>query len=274
MMLLVQEENTINTMQFTRFVIISHLRSGTHLLRTLLESHPGIVCQTEVFNSDNPNLPYPLSTPVEAILNEWVYRDFPPQIKCAGFVLQAYHPGGLKAFPGIRENPGWSEIWTRLQQMPDLKVIHLRRKNGLRRHLSHIMARQTGTWHHWDPAKVNDVTHIEKPLLQNHSGSPRPQVKLQAEQLRLDFEEVDQLHQRINSLFSSGLYFPLVYEDLVAEPERWGAELLGFLGVAPRELKAAVRKLENRPLSTSIENFDTLKQDFIGTPWQDYFEEI
>lgn len=260
-------------MQFTRFVIISHLRSGTHLLRTLLESHPEIVCQTEVFNSDNPNLPYPLSTPVDTILTDWVFKDFPTQIKCAGFVLQAYHPGGLKAFPGIRENPEWSEVWARLQQMPDLKVIHLRRKNGLRRHLSHTMARQTGTWHHWDPTKVNQVSHIEKPILKADADDPRPQVRLQPERLRLDFDEVDQLHQRVNTLFGNGQYFSLTYEDLAAEPDRCGAELLGFLGVSPRELKAAVKKLENRSLNSSIENFESLKQEFAGTPWQGFFEE-
>ena len=260
-------------MQYTRFVIISHLRSGTHLLRTLLESHPGIVCQTEVFNSDNPNLPYPLSTPVDTVLNDWVFRDFPPETECAGFVLQAYHPGGLKAFPGIRENALWSEIWTRLQHMPDLKVIHLRRRNGLRRHLSHLMARRTGTWHHWDPEQVNEVTHLEKPVLQKPDAATRPRLRLDAERLRLDFEEVDQLHRRVTTLFGGGMYFPLVYEELAADPERWGAELLRFLGLAPQALKSAVSKLEKRPLRDSIENFDELKRAFSGTPWQGYFED-
>jgi len=260
-------------MKYTPFVIISHLRSGTHLLRTLLESHPGIVCQTEVFNSDNPNLPYPLSTPVDAILDDWVFKDFPPEVECAGFVLQAYHPGGLRAFPGIRENALWSEIWTRLQHMPDLKVIHLRRGNGLRRHLSHILARRTGTWHDWDPIRVNEVTHIEKPVLQEPRAATRPRVRLDPERLRIDFEEVDQLHRRVHDLFGGGLYFPLVYEELAADPEQWGEELLHFLGLAPYTLKAAVRKLEKRSLRSSIDNFDELKQEFYSTPWQDFFEE-
>ena len=136
------------------------------------------------------------------------------------------------------------------------------------------MARQTGTWHHWDDTKVNDVTHIEKPVLQDHPGTTdKPRVQLQTERLRLDFEEVDQLHQRVETLFGNGNYFPLVYEDLIAKPDKWGAEMLRFLGVEERELKAAVKKLENRPLSTSIENFEALKQDFIDTPWQGFFEE-
>jgi hypothetical protein len=258
---------------YTRFVIISHLRSGTHLLRTLLESHPGLVCQTEVFNSDNPNLPYSLSTPVDDILSEWVFPDFPSQVQCAGFVLQAYHPGGLKAFPGIRENPSWSEIWPRLQGEPDLKVIHLRRQNGLRRHLSHILARRTGTWHHWDPVQVQKVSHIQAPVLREPKGEERPRVQLDSERLRIDFEEVEHLHQRVEGLFGQGMYYPLSYEQLIAEPEKQGADLLRFLDVAPKPLKAAVRKLESRPLYLSIENYEALSQKFVGTPWQSYFEE-
>jgi len=258
---------------YTRFVIISHLRSGTHLLRTLLESHPSLVCQTEVFNSDNPNLPYPLSTSVSEILGKWVYPEFPARIQGAGFVLQAYHPGGLQAFPGIRENPAWSDIWPKLQGMSDLKVIHLRRENGLRRHLSHVLARRTGTWHNWDPVRVHQVSHIEAPVVQEPTQSARPCVRLDPERLQIDFEEVDHLHRRVESLFGGGAYFSLSYEQLIAAQEKQGARLLRFLGVAPGQLKAAVRKLENRALDLSIENYQALKQHFAGTPWQHYFDE-
>lgn len=260
-------------MSYTRFVIISHLRSGTHLLRTLLESHPGLVCQSEVFNSDNPNLPYPLSTPVNDILAKWVFPEFPAQIRCAGFVLQAYHPGGLTAFPGIRENPSWSEIWSSLKRMPGLKVIHLRRENGLRRHLSHVLARRTGTWHNWDPIQVQAVSHLETPVLLKPGQAARPLVQLDANCLRTDFEEVDHLHQRVESLFGTGAYFSLTYEQLIAETQWQGEKLLRFLGVNPRHLKTAVRKLENRPLYLCIENYEALKQTFTGTRWERYFEE-
>ena len=137
-------------MNYQRFVIISYLRSGTHLLRTALESHPSIRCQTEVFNSDNPNLPYGLETPTQAVLDKWVYSNIAPEISRVGFVLQAYHPNALKAFPGIRANPRWSNIWDILMSMPDLKVIHLRRRNLLRRHLSHVQARASDQWHNWN----------------------------------------------------------------------------------------------------------------------------
>lgn len=262
-------------MSYTRFVIISHLRSGTHLLRTMLESHLEIVCQTEVFNSDNQNLPYALSTPTSEVLDRWVFRDFPEPITCTGFVLQAYHPGGLKAFPGIRENPHWADIWPRLQNMSGLRVIHLRRDNLLRRYLSHMMARATGNWHHWDRDRVSTVSHIEKPSIQGRDANNRPPIKIDAENLKLDFEEVEELHQqveqRFGQQFGQGAYLPLSYEQLCSEPTRMAGQLLQFLGVAVAPLQAAVNKIEDRQLEASIENYAELKQAFVNTRWQAFF---
>ncbi|MCG6863124.1 MAG: hypothetical protein LJE70_17900 [Chromatiaceae bacterium] len=258
-------------MAYTRFVIVSHLRSGTHLLRTMLESHPQIVCQTEVFNSDNPNLPYPLSTATREILERWVYRPFPEEIHCAGFVLQAYHPFGLKAFPGIRENPLWADVWPLLEGTSGLRVIHLRRANLLRRHLSHILARKTGSWHDWDSDRVWNVSHIQQPSLRKPDRPSRPSVRLDPDRLRLDFEDVERLHRRVVFRFRHTPYFPLSYEDLCADPGKVGDELLSFLGVGVEALHPAVAKLENRPLAVSIENYDELRRAFAATRWQSFF---
>lgn len=261
------------TLAYTRFVIVSHLRCGTHMLRTMLESHPQIVCQSEVFNSDNPNLPYPLSTPTSEVLERWVYRPFPDAILCVGFVLQAYHPFGLKAFPGIRENPLWADIWPLLENTPGLRVIHLRRENLLRRHLSHILARKTGSWHQWDRDRALQVSHLERPPLVEPDRARRPPVRLEPDRLRLDFEEIEGLHRRVAHRFGDGAYLALRYEDLCSDPNRVGRALLSFLKVAASSLCPAVEKLEYRPLSASIENYEELRRAFSGTRWQRFFED-
>jgi hypothetical protein len=237
----------------------------------MLESHPEIVCQTEVFNSDNQNLPFSLSTPTHEILDRFVFRDFPASVTCAGFVLQAYHPWGLKAFPGIRENPAWADIWPRLQSMPGLRVIHLQRENLLRRHLSHILARRTGHWHDWDRERVSAVSHIEEPVLNSPDSNARPMLTLDGKRLKLDFVEVEELHQQVKSRFEQGEYFELSYEQLCAEPIRMGRRLLQFLGVAAAPLQAAVTKLEDRHLDASIENYRELAQAFANTRWRTFF---
>lgn len=260
-------------MSYTRFVIISHLRCGTHMLRTMLESHREIVCQSEVFNSDSRNLPYPLTTPTREVLNRWVYRPLPAKTRCVGFVLQAYHPFGLRAFPGIRENPLWGDIWALLEGMPGLRVIHLRRENLLRRHLSHVLARKTGSWHDWDRERVWNVSHMEQPSIGDLNRLSRPSVRLDPKTLQLDFEDIEQLHRRVTHRFRDAAYFPLRYEDLCADPGRVGGDLLRFLGAKARPLCPAVEKIEQRPLDVSIENYEELRGTFTGTRWQSFFED-
>ena len=82
------------TRPYRPFVLISHLRSGTHMLRTALDSHPQIRCQAEPFNANSPNLPYPSDTSTQDILNGWVFPSQPEEIQAVGFVLHSYHPGG------------------------------------------------------------------------------------------------------------------------------------------------------------------------------------
>ncbi len=258
---------------YTRFVIISHLRSGTHLLRTLLESHPALVCQSEVFNSDDPQLPYPLSTPTQEILDGWVYRDFGPEVSAAGFVVQIYHPFGLAAFPGIRHNPAWGDIWSILQAMPDLHVIHLLRENGLRRHLSHVLARKTGQWHDWDEDRLGQVTHLHAPKASHSPAGPRPAVALDRDRLEADFREVEALHAAVTRRFSGSRYFQLSYEQMCADPETIGADLLAFIGLPPCPLSPAVSKLESRPLAQSISNYPELHAAFQETRWAHFFED-
>jgi hypothetical protein len=260
-------------MRYSKFVIVSHLRSGTHLLRTALESHPAIVCQTEVFNSDNPNLPYPLSTPTSRILGDWVFRNFSPEVERVGFVLQVYHPWGLKAFPGIRANPVWGDVWSQLAAMPDLRVIHLRRDNLLRRHLSHVMARKTGNWHAWVPDTVDKVTHLGAvPRVGATRSHPGP-VRLDHERLVVDFEETEQLHRLAAERFSYHPVYSLSYEALCRDFHGVCDRVQTFLGVHPIRMTAAVTKLEQRSLAESIVNYDALKRRFSGSRWQAFFDD-
>ena len=261
-------------MSYRRFVIVSYLRSGTHWLRTALESHPAIVCQTEVFNSDNPRLPYPLETPTEAILAQWVYRAFPMTVQRVGFVLQAYHPYALQAFPGIRSNPHWGNVWSILAEMKDLQVIQLRRQNLLRRHLSHVMARQTGQWHYWERDRANQVTHLAPPPPEQIGTLTRSNiaVRLDPVQLQIDFEEVERWQSRACELLGQHPILQISYEQLCQDFALTCDRVLQFLELEPRPLTAAVKKLENRPLVDSIVNYAELVAHFAHTERACFFE--
>lgn len=261
-------------MSYQSFVVISYLRSGTHLLRTALESHPEIVCQTEVFNSDNPNIPYPLSMPTQEVLDKWVNCNIDSKVDHVGFVLQAYHPYALTAFPGIRPNPHWNDIWTILQANLDLKVIHLRRDNLLRRHLSHMQARASGQWHNWDSKQLEHISLLEA-LPQKHIDQyqqPKQPLTLDAKMMEQDFEEVEKWHELAEKKFQKHSNITLKYEDLQHDFAGQCQRVLTFLGASSRPLFSGVRKLESRTLDKSIANYPSLKQSFSKSKWCDLFD--
>jgi hypothetical protein len=261
-------------MSYLRFVLVSHLRSGTHMLRTSLESHPAIVCQSEVFNSDDRQLPYPLERPAQDILDEYVYRPKPPSVQCVGFVLQAYHPRGLSLVPEIRQNPGWDDVWTLLAGMPDLRVIHLKRLNLLRRHLSHVNAHESGIWHDWDSESVRLVTHLADPPAVGRRPADRPAVTLNPGRLTADFQDVVWSRRRADLTLGHHPILEVIYERLCDGYDAECRRVQEFLGVSPvRPLRPAVFKLEERPLAEAIANYHELKHHFARTPWGDFFDE-
>lgn len=263
-------------MGYGRFVLVSFPRSGTHLLRSCLESHPAIACQAEPFNPDDRRLPYPLSTPTREVLDGWVFHPrHPPEIEQVGFVLQAYHPWSLRTFPGARQNPAWADVWEILRAMDGLRVIHLERRNLLRRHLSFVTSRATGKWHQWDRSRVAGVSHLAPPP-PGEIGPRRgeaPAVPLEAERLRSDFEEVEHWRRAAREALAGRPCHVVVYEDLCREPDTVCRGVQEFLGVAPRILVPAVSKLDTRPLPKAIPNLDALAHAFRGTRWQPFFEE-
>lgn len=264
----------VRSATYRRFVVVSYPRSGTHLLRTSLESHPDVVCQAEFFNSDSPQLPYPLSTPTREILDAWIFPPFPATVKRAGFVLQAYHPRALKAFPGIRANPAWDDVWPRLAAMEGLLVIHLERRNLLRRHLSHCMSRQTGIWHSWDRRRVERISHLAPPPPEQVGNEPpRQSVEIDPDRLFEDFHEVECWRRFAAEALGSHPSLTVTYEELCGEYTEACRRVQRFLGVREIDLEPAVRKLESRPLRDVIRNFHQLEAAFRGTEWESFFEE-
>lgn len=260
---------------YQRFVIVSYLRSGTHMLRTALESHPRVFCQTEVFNPDNPLLPYPLQTPVEVVLREHVFKDHAPPVTHAGFVLHAYHPYALEAFPGLRSNPAWGEVWPRLDALNDLRVLHLKRRNLLRRHVSHLVARRSRFWHSWRADGVTRVTHLDAPPHPDSVGwapEERPVVHVDPQQLERDFVEVERWRRTADAALASRPRLDVVYEDLCADFARVSAGVLDFLGLPRVPLRPAVTRLEARPLREAVANHDALKAHFAATRYAEFFD--
>jgi LPS sulfotransferase NodH len=209
------------------------------------------------------------------VLAGWVFRDdFGPAVQAVGFVLQAYHPHALEAFPGIRANPDWADVWPRLAALDDLRVIHLQRHDLLARHLSHRMARTTGAWHAWDPSAVDAVTHLtgRPPDAQmGRTTGVRPRLVIDPDQLAIDFAEVERWRRAAEEALAGRSLLRLDYEELCGDFNAAARRVQDFLGVAPLPLRPAVAKLEERSPEQAIENYAELKRHFTGSPWERFF---
>ena len=106
--------SAVGNNQYRRFIVLSRSRTGSNLLISLLNSHPHIYTEREIFGK--------LSG-----------RNY---VKAKGFKIFYYHP----------LDDDSCSIWDELQSLDDLYVIHLKRRNILRTLLSRKTAGIQDVW--------------------------------------------------------------------------------------------------------------------------------
>jgi hypothetical protein len=234
------------------------------MLVHLLRSHPEICSHSEVFtpnqitgitgtyiekSREQPDFLQKLSRERDRNPIKFLYKivlDLQGK-KVVGFKLK-HDELVLPEFKRLRE-----EIASDL----DFRIIHLRRKNLLRRFLSHYLA--------------NRVTHTTLAVQGQHIPEVPP-VKLDPLECQRDFETTLKRDAEFTELFARHRSFSISYEEMVARDPEKMAGLLNFLGVSPRELTTTTRRLGNSSLRTAIANFDELRAHFAGSRFEEFFE--
>ena len=133
---------------YVRFVIVSRGRSGTSLLRSLLDDHSQVATFGEIFRKygaigwdrrdyrATPAQLHLIESDPAAFLETYLFRKYPWRVTAVGFKLFYYHA----------RNPEWEPVWQYLRVRPDIRIIHLRRQNTLATHLSLRCAFLTTRW--------------------------------------------------------------------------------------------------------------------------------
>lgn len=224
---------------YRKFIILSSPRSGTHMIRTTLRNHPGIVAHTELFNPDFlKDEPFDANTSEDIILNEHIFCDYPPHVETVGFIIhRSGTPWG-----------DWPKLWNMLIEDKDIFVISLRRRNLLRRYLSYQVMR-------------------------TFKGAPPSPLTFDPEVLKSDFEyqqkEIDLFDQR----FSEHPLIKVYYEDLCENYRHTVKSVLKFLKVKSRKLWPDIEGRPIRKLEEAIANYEELKVYFQETEWAPFFNE-
>ncbi len=226
-------------MAYLKFLILSSPRSGTHMLRTALNNHPKIVCQSEMFNPDFIiSEDYDVTASDDHILQNHIFKDYADGVDAVGFILHR-----------SRARFGdWPDLWNKLEANKDIKIILLHRENLLRRYLSHqvMRAKRTGS----------DIVQ-----------------KFTAFELANEFAEMQQELIDFTERFAGHSILKISYEDLCGDYCDTIGKVQNYLGLERRDIQPSTSKNTSVPLSEAISNYEKLRQKFSKTLWADYFRE-
>lgn len=234
-----------------KFLIIGNTRTGTTLLQSLLGSHPNAISGGELFH------PHKIAKDDMA----WPV----PEIKEDQHFIRS-RKGDARRFiealfarsarDGIAAM-GFKALYYQLDKRRDLrelvcgdaewKVIHVKRRNLLRRHLSAVRAKATGIYNVSADRAVPDQAKTG-PL----------QIDLWA--CLQDIAKAEHDEARMDALFAANPRRDIVYEELAADPLGHGRATAEFLGLDPTtELRVRVARIGGGALEDEIANYAELR---------------
>lgn len=173
---------------------------------------------------------------MNAFLDKVLRDPQPPWVEAVGFKALYVQP---------RDKEARRATWEKLGQIPDLRVIWLRR-NPARRVISFAIARETGKW---VGEKTKEAIHLDPEYLLD----------------RLTFEEreAEAAWERIQECEILEVQF----ESLTETPDAILTQVQNFLGIPIRPLHSALAPQNPRTLREMVANFSEVREALAGTKW-------
>ncbi|MGE0142919.1 MAG: sulfotransferase [Planctomycetota bacterium] len=239
------------------FLIACAERTGSNLLVSMLDSHPKIGCAGEVFNQRHleDRLPWrPAADRLDLI--ELRKQDPARMFAELGQIAEGLgksHFGFKITYNQWLKNP---QVVDLIRGVPGVRLIHLLRRNRLRRLVSNEVARKNDVW------KV--------PV-----GTPKPpvsetKVELAFADLINDFRNIERQEVMVEEALSGSPRLTVLYEDMAADPQSAGAQATDFLGLPRADLAVKFEKSGKDDLRDVVSNFDELKSKL--QHWVDFFD--
>jgi LPS sulfotransferase NodH len=243
---------------YAKYIILCAPRTGSNLLRSLLNSHSRIIAFGEVYRNKHHigwDLPGYFQTkkilavfqtdPV-GFLKTKMFKKFPKGISAVGFKL-LYQQA---------QKSTWKSLWQFLKNDNELRIIHLKRKNILKTHLSYLKADQSGIW-------VNSSGTKEKIV----------PVTMEYEDCLKAFQQVRSAEIYFDNCFKDHQKIDVWYENLCSNHQIEMRRVQSFLETDHENLFPSTLKQSYQGLSKAIANYWELKRKFMGTQWEGFFEE-
>jgi hypothetical protein len=244
-------ENGTSPTPATRFCIVTTGRTGSTRLRLLLDSHPRILCHGELFGENLTTLAAAESEMHRLLVAE---RAADPAAFLTRRAFAAADAGavGFKILYG-QLLTRWPGLLEALRSDRDVRIIHLVRRNGIKRFLSEYF--------------VGTVTHRHL-CRQDETPPAVAPVTIPVATLLADLEQVGRHVALIRDLFRDHPCHEVAYEDSLDDngPAMQGVQ--AFLGVPPAPLSVPIRKILPDDPRRLIANFDEVAAAVRGTPFE------
>lgn len=225
---------------YRKFIVLSRSRTGSNLLIDLMNTHPMIYAEGEIFSS--------LEGRTANQILETIYSRYPKYIKVVGFKIFYYHPQDDES--GL--------IWELLKEMEDLIVIHLKRRNILRTLLSRKIAGITNAYRH--------------DLGKDHSDGNK-RCSFTEDELLSGFEQTRGWEDDFGGMFQTYEGIEIYYEDMADNMYREFRRITKILNLKYREPRTTLKKQNPEKMYDLIGNYHELKEKFANTEWADFFDD-
>jgi len=240
---------------YVRFVCIGYARTGSTLLMRSLNNHSRVVAYGEIVkNVDRYPAHYHEFENGAALferdparfLQTMVFRRYSPRVSAVGFKIFYHH--------APRDTAWGRSVWDYLLEQPDLRVLHLKRRNILKTILSEKQAGETEEWI-------------------KYSADDAPPVHIECAEAEAFFGRMAAWEREYDDLFADHFRHEVIYEQLTRDLPGELRGIQEFLGVSYEPVNPGTEKRPARSLSAQIANYAELKDYFQSTPAAAFFTE-
>ncbi|MFN3917678.1 MAG: Stf0 family sulfotransferase [Flavobacteriales bacterium] len=216
---------------YKKFIIITRSRTGSNFLISLLNDHPNIHALGEEYSKIG-------SKSTQRIWNQ-IFCKKPKNIHLVGFKLFYYHPLDSED----------KSVWEIIQKDPEIRLIHLTRKNLLRTYVSREIAKKTDVWS------------------SNESGGKliskeQKKIELNISHCMADIENTINWQNTFKNRFENHKILEINYEQLSNDTHKTMHEVFDFLETAQHPVTSELKKQNTESLSELISNYAEVSKAF------------
>ena len=234
-------------------------RSGSTVLADMLDQLPDVISDSEIYTDyrDRDALRQRFANASEYTETKIVSRrrlmhgggTYLFECKFPDSVDMQLFPFGIEGYVGYVQSLGMQH------------AIMLRRRNLLRRFVSNRLATESGRYH-WKPGEVPRLPRIELDVDRIAFG---PGFYTLLDAISLVEQEFGRLEQALRE--RGIVWLDLVYEDdIEPDPAIGYRKACAYLGIQAADVGPRYARINARPLSQIIANFDAVADVLDGTP--------